>query len=82
MLLETLPKKENDVVIDYPRNTMINFFKIHYNFLKEYELIKLTSLVYRWSKFVISFVDEDSEYTCLNYLKQRKQSEKGEVENG
>lgn len=72
VLLETMNEKENEVIIDYPNNLMMNFFKIHFDSLANDPLNKIISGVYKWGKYKIHFKDELIENDCLAYYRKRK----------
>lgn len=75
--VQKLVKKEdeNKVVIEYAPAMMKNFFKIHFNSLKENSLERVTDLHHNWGKFVIVFYDTISEQECINYYRKRRESE-------
>jgi len=72
-IISELPDVENDVTIDYKKSMMLNFFKIHYNELKDVELTKEMDLVHRWGKFRIVFEDSLIEDDCIKYYRTRRQ---------
>lgn len=72
VLLEELPVIENEVQISYPKKQMKSFFKVHYDELKNLPLEKITSQVYKWGKFIITFEDDVIEKDCLSYYQKRR----------
>jgi hypothetical protein len=71
-IIKELPKEENEVIIDYPKDMMINFFKIHYQYMENISLEKQFDLVHKWGKFKIVFQDEYIEQECIEYYRKRK----------
>jgi len=56
---------EKQIEIDYAGKTMLNFFEINYDVLKEKSLIKVSEFVYTWGRFVINFNSPLLRDDCL-----------------
>lgn len=73
--LKQLSGEVKQILIDYSDRMMKNFFIIHYEQLKNEPILKITELIYEWSKYKLVFESKEVEKDCLHYLRQKRLEE-------
>lgn len=73
--IKDLAKDDKEIVIKYTGKQMINFFKINYEDLKNYELKQIQSYLYKWDRFLIYFDSSSLLSDCLSFV-EKKNKEK------
>ena len=66
-LINELHKTYREEEINYEGAQMLNFFKINFLDLKEYELVHMKDLIYKWNNYVIKFNNMNLHRDCLNW---------------
>jgi len=72
----TIPNYEKSIKINYQGQQLLNFFRINYEDLKEYELKEVESFVYEWKNYIIRFSSISLRNDCLKYYQERKEGKK------
>jgi hypothetical protein len=73
--IQVLDASTKDINVNYIGYQMLNFFKINYDDLKQYEVKEVVPFVYRWGRFVCKFDSRSLMLECLNYIEKRKKGE-------
>lgn len=75
-LIKILPSpNEKKILITYSGKQLLNFFKINFEDLKNYELIELEPFLYQWGRFQVKFESKSLLNDCLDFYRKEKEKE-------
>jgi len=73
-LIKILPNpNEKKILITYSGKQLLNFFKINFEDLKNYDLIEIEPFYYQWGRFYIKFDSKSLLNDCLELYKKEKE---------
>lgn len=64
--------KKSEIHIEYSGKQMLNFFKIRYESLKDYQIEKINDFTYVWGRFKIHFNSESLKDDCFKLYNEMK----------
>jgi len=70
--VKCLDESHREIFIPYSGKMMVNFFKINYCDLHEYNLVETEPFIYKWGPYKIKFESQTLQNDCINYYKKMK----------